>query len=164
MADFFVALPLHSSTSPPCWLLFSLHPLRPSLQLDFPAFNWPIAPFPKLRYPLEIYAQENAEEEARCLDAVSSLFKEWKTKSPVAMLVVEPIQAEGGDNHASPAFFRGLQQICKENGAAFIVDEVQTSGGNIGSMWAHESWNLPTPPDAVTFSKKMMTGGYVYFR
>lgn len=130
-------------------------------KLDFPAFDWPIAPFPKLKYPLESFKKENAEEEARCLAAVRALFKEWKTKRPVAVLVVEPMQAEGGDNHASAEFFRSLQAICKENGTAFIVDEVQTSGGNIGHMWMHETWNLPSPPEAVTFSKKMMTGGYV---
>ena len=33
---------------------------------------------------------------------------------PVAGLIVEPIQGEGGDNHASPEFFRELQQICLE--------------------------------------------------
>ncbi len=27
---------------------------------------------------------------------------------------------------------------------------------------AHEQWNLPYSPDVVTFSKKMMTGGYYY--
>lgn len=32
---------------------------------------------------------------------------------PVAAILVEPIQAEGGDNHASPEFFQGLQQIGK---------------------------------------------------
>ena len=32
----------------------------------------------------------------------------------------------GGDNHATGHFFRGLREITQENGAAFIVDEVQT--------------------------------------
>lgn len=36
------------------------------------------------------------------------------TGSPVAAVIIEPIQAEGGDYHASPYFFRNLQQICKE--------------------------------------------------
>jgi len=135
---------------------------KPVHKLDFPAFDWPMAPFPKLKYPLSEYARENAEEEQRCLAEVDRLFREWKQKRPVAALVVEPIQAEGGDNHASPVFFQGLQRLCKEHGAAFIVDEVQTSGGNTGLMWTHESWNLPTPPDAVTFSKKMVTGGFYY--
>jgi 4-aminobutyrate aminotransferase-like enzyme len=29
-------------------------------------------------------------------------------------------------------------------------------------MWAHEHFNLPQPPDVVTFSKKMLTGGFFY--
>lgn len=31
--------------------------------------------------------------------------------SPVAVVIVEPIQSEGGDNHASPAFFQGLRDV-----------------------------------------------------
>ena len=34
--------------------------------------------------------------------------------TPVAGLIVEPIQAEGGDNYASPNFFRQLQALLKE--------------------------------------------------
>lgn len=49
-----------------------------------------------------------------------------------------------------------------QHGAFFVVDEVQTGGGSSGKMWCHEYWDLPKPPDAVSFSKKMMTGG-VYF-
>lgn len=29
-----------------------------------------------------------------------------------------------------------------------------------GTFWAHEAWGLATPPDAVTFSKKMQLAGY----
>ena len=45
---------------------------------------------------------------------MESKILEYSTKSPVAGVVVEPIQAEGGDNHASADFFRKLQQICKK--------------------------------------------------
>ena len=76
--------------------------------------------------------------------------------------MVEPIQAEGGDHHASAAFFRGLQAIAKKYEAAFIVDEVQTGCGATGKFWAYEHWGLECPPDFVTFSKKMLTGGYYY--
>jgi 4-aminobutyrate aminotransferase/(S)-3-amino-2-methylpropionate transaminase len=38
--------------------------------LDIPAFNWPVAPFPQLKYPLSKYEKENAEEEARCIAEV----------------------------------------------------------------------------------------------
>lgn len=32
----------------------------------------------------------------------------------VAGLITEPIQSEGGDRHASPEFFRGVQAILKK--------------------------------------------------
>ena len=80
----------------------------------------------------------------------------------MAAVLVEPIQAEGGDHHASPQFFHSLQQLCKQHHLTFIVDEVQTGAGPTGKWWAHEHWNLPESPDIVTFSKKMMLGGFYY--
>lgn len=70
--------------------------------------------------------------------------------------------AEGGDNHASPAFFRGLQEITKKHNVSFIVDEVQTGLGATGKIWAHEHWGLQTPPDFVTFSKKVQAAGFYH--
>ncbi|KAB8264053.1 aminotransferase class-III-domain-containing protein [Aspergillus pseudonomiae] len=133
---------------------------KPIHKLDIPAFDWPQAPFPTLKYPLEEHAQENAQEEQRCLQEAERLIKEWH--NPVAAVIVEPIQSEGGDNHASPAFFRGLREITKRNNVLFIVDEVQTGVGATGKFWAHDHWNLETPPDMVTFSKKAQTAGYYY--
>jgi len=43
-----------------------------------------------------------------------------------------------------------------------IVDEVQTGVGATGTFWAHEKWDLPIPPDMVTFSKKFQAAGYYY--
>jgi 4-aminobutyrate aminotransferase/(S)-3-amino-2-methylpropionate transaminase len=40
------------------------------------------------------------------------------------------------------------------------MDEVQTGGGPTGLMWGHEHFNLKGSPDIVTFSKKMLTGGF----
>lgn len=47
-----------------------------------------------------------------------------------------------------------------QTGAALLIDEVQTGGGPTGKMWCHEYFDLPEAPDVVTFSKKMLTGGY----
>jgi len=44
----------------------------------------------------------------------------------------------------------------------FIVDEVQTGIGATGKFWAHDHWNLTSPPDMVTFSKKAQTAGYYF--
>jgi len=133
-------------------------------RLDFPAFDWPIAEFPQLKYPLESHTQENRQEEIRSLQSVRRKFEEYNNVKglKVAGLLVEPIQGEGGDNYASPEYFRELQQVVKEYGAYMIVDEVQSGTGVTGEMWHHSTWNLPSPPDCVTFSKKSLTGGFYH--
>uniref|UniRef100_UPI003AADBD11 4-aminobutyrate aminotransferase, mitochondrial isoform X3 n=1 Tax=Centroberyx gerrardi TaxID=166262 RepID=UPI003AADBD11 len=132
-------------------------------KLDVPSFDWPIAPFPRLQYPLEEFTRENAQEEARCLEEVEDLIVKWRQKGkPVAGIVIEPIQAEGGDNHATPDFFKNLRNIARKHGCAFHVDEVQTGGGATGKFWAHEHWGMDDPADIVSFSKKLLTGGYYH--
>lgn len=133
---------------------------KPIHKMDIPAFDWPQARFPQLKYPLEEHVQENAAEEKRCLEEVEHLIQTFH--NPVAAVMVEPIQSEGGDNHASPAFFQGLRDITTRNKVLFIVDEVQTGVGATGKFWAHDHWNLSTPPDMVTFSKKAQTAGYYF--
>uniref|UniRef100_A0A8C5R8T5 4-aminobutyrate aminotransferase n=1 Tax=Leptobrachium leishanense TaxID=445787 RepID=A0A8C5R8T5_9ANUR len=132
-------------------------------KLDIPSFDWPIAPFPKLKYPLEQFVKENKDEEARCLEEVEDLIVKCREKNKiVAGIVIEPIQSEGGDNHASDDFFRKLRAIAIKHGCAFLVDEVQTGGGATGKFWAHEHWGMDNPAEVVTFSKKMMTGGFFH--
>lgn len=50
-------------------------------KLDIPSFNWPQAPFPALKYPLEKYEAENAAEEKRCLAEVEKLIGSWYVAS-----------------------------------------------------------------------------------
>ena len=130
-------------------------------KVDFPAFDWPVAPVPANTFPLAAHAEENERREAESLAKVEQLLV--AAAGTIAGIVVEPIQGEGGDRHASPAFFRSLQRLAKQYGALLIVDEVQTGGGGTGLWWEHTRWELPEPPDVVTFSKKMQVGG-CYFR
>ncbi|KAI7907629.1 4-aminobutyrate aminotransferase [Cokeromyces recurvatus] len=127
-------------------------------KIDIPAFDWPKATFPQLKYPLQDHVEENSRIEEESLKEVEELIV--NAKKPVAAVIVEPIQAEGGDNHASPNFFRKLQEICQKNDVLLIVDEVQTGVGATGTFWAHEAWHLPDPPDIVTFSKKFQAAGF----
>ncbi|CAF5100699.1 unnamed protein product, partial [Rotaria sp. Silwood1] len=130
-------------------------------KLDIPSFDWPMAPFPRYKYPLEENQRENQKEDERCLARIEELFHEYQKKqNPVVGVVVEPIQSEGGDFHGSPTFFQRLQKLTKQNNAALLIDEVQTGLGATGKFWAHEHFNLPESPDIVTFSKKFQTGGY----
>lgn len=93
---------------------------------------------------------------------VQDLITKYEKKGvPVAGLIIEPIQAEGGDHHGSAHFYQQLRKICTANKVAYIIDEVQTGGGPTGKFWAHE-WFEMDPPDIVTFSKKMLIGGFYY--
>merc|ERR1719281_169072 len=132
-------------------------------KIDAPAFDWPTAPFPQLKYPLAENTEHNKAEEERCLKEVRQIFQTRKEEGRhVAGAIIEPVLAEGGDLHASPDFFKGVQKACKDFGAAFIVDEVQTGVCCSGHMWAHEAWGLEEMPDFVCFSKKALLGGYYY--
>ena len=92
---------------------------KPIHKLDIPAFDWPIAPFPQLKYPLEDHVAENKVEEQRCLQKVTGyvksfaeyvdfvvccykveeLIEEFNGKGRfVAAMIVEPIQSEGGES------------------------------------------------------------------
>lgn len=125
---------------------------------DLPAFDWPTAPFPANRFPLERYAEENAAAEASAIDELEAIL--GRLRGRVAAVLIEPMQSEGGDRHASPAFFRKVQELATAAGAAFILDEVQTGVGMSGTLWAHEQLELPRPPDMVCFGKKMQMGGF----
>ncbi|MCP9262544.1 4-aminobutyrate aminotransferase, mitochondrial [Dirofilaria immitis] len=120
---------------------------KPIHKVDLPAFRWPVAEFPRYKYPLEKNVAYNEQQDQKCLANVSrTTDKKWnEMKHDVAALIVEPIQGEGGDNHGSPAFFK-----------------VQTGGGGTGTFWAHDSWNLSSPPDIIVFAKKLMVSGYFY--
>lgn len=130
-------------------------------KLDIPAFQWPKAPFPKLRYPLHEFVRENRQEEEHCLSVLEEIITE-QYPNKIAAMVVEPVQSEGGDNHATPFFFQGMRDLTLKHDILMIVDEVQTGVAATGKFWAHEHWNLSTPPDMVTFSKKFQAAGFYF--
>ena len=84
-------------------------------KLDIPAFDWPIASFPRYKYPLEENVEYNRSQDLDCLNECEHLIETFKLKNrPVASIVVEPIQAEGGDNYGSAFFFQNLQALAKK--------------------------------------------------
>ena len=125
---------------------------------DMPAFPWPVVAFPANRFPLERFAEENQKAEDESVRELERVIDANRGK--VAAIVVEPIQSEGGDRHASPSFFRRVQALAKKAGAMLVLDEVQTGVAGTGKMWCHEHFELPEPPDLVAFGKKMQLGGF----
>src|SRR5438132_2897637 len=76
----------------------------------------------------------------------------------VAAVLVEPIQGEGGVRVASARFMRKLRLLTRIYDVPLIFDEVQTGWGMTGRLWAHELFDLPSPPDLVTWAKKAQNG------
>jgi 4-aminobutyrate aminotransferase-like enzyme len=76
----------------------------------------------------------------------------------VAAVLVEPIQGEGGVRIASARFMRILRLLTSIYDVPLIFDEVQTGWGMTGKLWAHEWFDLPCPPDLVTWAKKAQNG------
>jgi L-lysine 6-transaminase len=122
----------------------------------FPRFRWPRIDNPGLRFPVtrEVEADVKAAEQ-RALDQIEKAFAD--NPDDVAAIIIEPIQAEGGDVHFRPEFLQALQAKAREQEAFFVLDEVQTGVGITGRMWAHEHFGLE--PDAVAFGKKMQVCG-----
>lgn len=76
----------------------------------------------------------------------------------VAAVLIEPIQGEGGVRMASARFMRKLRLLTRIYDVPLVFDEVQTGWGATGRMWAHELFDLPSPPDLVTWAKKAQNG------
>lgn len=131
---------------------------KPIHKLDFPAFHWPHAEYPSYKYPVEDNEDYNKKEDDRCLAIVEDLITSWPT--PVAALIIEPIQSEGGDNHASKYFLQSLRDLTLKHKVVYIIDEVQTGVGATGKFWCHEWAEIQPPVDLVTFSKKFQSAGY----
>ena len=127
-------------------------------RIAVPLYKWKPALFPNIKHPYHLHEAHNEQEEKRCLEYFSALFQ----KGNIAGVIIEPVLAEGGDKIASPSFYLGVQEIAKQNGAVFIVDEVQTGGGPTGRFWAHEHWGPRADPDIVTFAKKLQVTGMYY--
>jgi L-lysine 6-transaminase len=56
-----------------------------------------------------------------------------------------------------PEFLQAMQQLCRDNDALFVLDEVQTGVGATGTAWAYQQLGLE--PDVVAFGKKVQLGG-----
>ena len=122
----------------------------------FPKFDWPRITNPKLNFPI---TEENLEETIKHEQLALLHIQEAILANPdqVACIIIEPIQAEGGDNHFRNEFFTELRKICDENEILLILDEVQTGIGMTGKMWAFQ--HLDIIPDVITFGKKTQVCG-----
>ncbi len=123
----------------------------------FPKFQWPRIHNPILSFPLtDAVLEQVKKEETMAIDQIKNAISQ--NPDDIAALIIEPIQAEGGDNYFRKEFFIELRTICDETDIMFIFDEVQVGVGITGKMWAHEYF---VKPDMMSFGKKMHVCGFV---
>jgi L-lysine 6-transaminase len=128
----------------------------PRKHMYFPKFDWPRIINPHLTFPI---TDENLEATIKNEQLALLNIEEAILSNPnrVACIIIEPIQAEGGDNHFRDEFFTGLRKICDENEVLLIFDEVQTGIGITGKMWAFQHFSAK--PDIISFGKKAQVCG-----
>ncbi len=73
-----------------------------------------------------------------------------------AAVILEIVQGEGGVRLGHGDYLRRAQALCRERGALFIVDEVQTGFGRTGRMFACEHHGLE--PDMLCLAKAIAGG------
>jgi ornithine--oxo-acid transaminase len=79
------------------------------------------------------------------------------SRHEIAAFIVEPIQGHGV-NVPGDAYLREAGRLCREHGALFVADEIQTGLGRTGRFWAVEHWGVE--PDML-LAAKALSGGFV---
>jgi L-lysine 6-transaminase len=120
----------------------------------YPKFNWPRILNPKIKFPLEKHLDEVMKLEKQSLDEIKTAIK--NNPDDIAVLIIEPIQCEGGDNFFRKEFFQELRTITLENDIMLMFDEVQSGFGITGKFWASDHF---VRPDIMAFGKKSQQCG-----
>ncbi|HOZ49219.1 MAG TPA: aspartate aminotransferase family protein [Candidatus Hydrogenedentes bacterium] len=72
------------------------------------------------------------------------------------VLLLEPIQGEGGIHVPHPDYFRKVRALCDAAGVLLMFDEVQTGLGRTGVLFAQEHFGVT--PDIMTLAKGLANG------
>ena len=132
----------------------SLTNTEPNKVKYFPKFDWPRVSNPKVKFPIEDNLDEIKTLEEKAIEEINEAIK--NNPDDIAVIVLEPIQGEGGDNFFRKEFFKELRRIADENDILLMFDEVQTGFGLTGKFWAHEYY---VKPDILSFGKKAQVCG-----
>ncbi len=127
----------------------SLTNTEPNKIKHFPKFDWPRITNPKITFPVNENIGKIKDLEEKAIDEINRAIR--ANKDDIAVLILEPIQGEGGDNFFRKEFHEKLRDITNENEILMMYDEVQTGVGLTGKMWAHQHY---VKPDIMAFGKK----------
>lgn len=127
----------------------------PRKYMYFPRFDWPRISSPAAIFPLEKHLDQVVASEKEALAEIDAAIGAYG--HDIACLLVEPIQAEGGDRHLRPEFLAELRRRADAHDFMLIYDEVQSGMGLTGEWWAWQSIGIA--PDMFAFGKKSQICG-----
>lgn len=127
----------------------------PRKYMYFPKFDWPRVDSPSILFPLEDNLDAVKAAEKRSLEQIDGAIEAFG--HDIACLLIEPIQAEGGDNHFRPEFLQQLRERADRHEFMLVFDEIQSGMGLTGEWWAWQS--LGVEPDIFCFGKKSQVCG-----
>lgn len=78
------------------------------------------------------------------------------TNEKTCAVLLEPVQGEGGVNVPAQDYLKKVQDWCHEKNIMFIVDEVQTGLGRLGTMFGYQQFGVE--PDAMSLAKALGAG------
>jgi 4-aminobutyrate aminotransferase len=90
-----------------------------------------------------------------CLDFLDKVV-DTESAGYLAGVIVEPYQGTAGFVFPPRGYLKKLEEWAKKRGVVFILDEVQSSYGRTGKMWALEHENLK--PDVLCLGKGLGSG------
>ena len=128
----------------------------PSFFSKFKKFLFPVIKTPtpnKYRMPKNFTFNEY---QRYCLERIENIFK--KNNELAAFVMESGAQVAGGVIIYPLEFQKKISQLCKKHDVLFILDEVATGFGRLGSFIEYKSQK--SVPDIVSYGK-MLTGGYL---
>jgi 4-aminobutyrate aminotransferase len=112
-----------------------------------------LAPYPYCyRCPFD---KAYPECDLSCLDFLDKVV-DTESAGYLAGVIVEPYQGTAGFVFPPRGYLKKLEEWAKKRGVVFILDEVQSSYGRTGKMWALEHENLK--PDVLCLGKGIGSG------
>ncbi len=87
------------------------------------------------------------------VQAIKDAYVEGRT----CAVLLEPVQGEGGVNIPSGNYLKDVMDFCHEKNILFMLDEVQTGMGRIGTLFGYQQFE-GVEPDVMTLAKALGAG------
>ena len=87
------------------------------------------------------------------VQAIKDAYVEGRT----CAVLLEPVQGEGGVNIPSANYLKEIMDFCHEKNILFMLDEVQTGMGRLGTLFGYQQFP-GVEPDVMTLAKALGSG------